>query len=301
MSHTDNIPRGAADNKTPLPPDRQERERQERDRRSYAAAGRPARRAAASVVNWYGLGALYRKEVLRFLSISGQSIAAPLVTTILFYTVFTLAFGAERSLDHMSFARFLVPGLVMLAVMQNAFTNPSFSLLLAKVQGNIVDLFMPPLTAGEIVFAYALAGMTRGIVVGTVTLAGLALVAPAGVDHPLIAAFYMICAALMLSIIGLICGAICDKFDHMTAVMNFVILPLAFLSGTFYPLSRLPEEVATIARINPFFHLIDGFRYGMIGTSEGNIVIGSVTVLVVTVLLWLCSWLIIRSGFCLKM
>jgi ABC-2 type transport system permease protein len=213
-------------------------------------------------VNWVGLGALYMKEVRRFLVVATQTILAPMVTTLLFLAIFVLALGGSvRHVDGVPYSEFLAPGLVMMAITQNAFANTSSSILIAKIQGNIVDFLMPPLSPLERLSGIALGGLTRGLVVGLTTgLAMLPFIA-IQVQHPFFVLFHAINASLLLSLIGLLTGIWSEKFDHLAGITNFIITPLAFLSGTFYSAEHLPVFWQWIAHLNPFFYMIDGFRY----------------------------------------
>ncbi len=252
-------------------------------------------------VNWLGLWTLYVKEVRRFLKVHFQTIWAPVVTTLMFMAVFSLALGARsQHVGQVGYLEFLAPGLIMMAMMQNAFANTSSSLIIAKVQGNIVDLLMPPLTATELTLAIAAGGVTRGLVVGGVVAVVIAGVVDLGVHSMAALLYFGIAASLMLSLLGMLGGIWADKFDHMAAVTNFIITPLSFLSGTFYSVDRLAEPWRQIAKANPFFHLIDGFRYGFIGHAEGNLMVGAVVVAVVDAgLLWVIYWMI-RTGYKLR-
>ncbi len=255
----------------------------------------------SDAVNWRGLWTLYRKEVLRFLKVYTQTVLAPLATTLIFYTVFSLALdGPSRRVGEIPFLHFLAPGLIMMAVIQNAFANTSSSIIIAKVQGNIVDVLMPPLSPWELAVGYVMGGVTRGVLVGVST--GLIMIAFIDLElhNPLYAVYHLVMASMFLSLLGLIGGIWADKFDHIAAVTNFVIMPMSFLSGTFYTVDRLPPVFWWIAHANPFFYMIDGFRYGFIGTSDGTLVLGLGVVLFATTGLW---WLAIRmlaSGYKLK-
>lgn len=251
--------------------------------------------------NWLGLYTLYMREVRRFLKVYSQTIVGPIVTSLLFLAVFALALGrAVADVGGVSFLEFLGPGLIMMAIAQNAFANTSSSMVIAKVQGNIVDTLMPPFNAHELTFAIAMGGATRGIVVGlAVTIAVSFFVTLSVHDFAYIAAHGFM-AAMMLSLLGTIGGIWADKFDQMAAMTNFVITPLSFLSGTFYSIQRLPEGVQTIAQLNPFFYMIDGFRYGFIGTSDADPLFGLGVVFAVNVVLWGVCWKMFDSGYKLK-
>ena len=252
-------------------------------------------------VNWRGLWTLYMKEVRRFLNVYTQTLVAPMVTTLLFLAIFTLALGrSTQQIGGVAFASFLAPGLIMMSMIQNAFANTSSTIVIAKVQGNIVDLLMPPLSPAELTMGLTGGGVSRGVLVGVVV--GLALWAfvPLGLHAPWAIVYFGINAALMLALLGMIGGIWAEKFDHIAAVTNFVIMPFSFLSGTFYSIERLPEAWQAVALLNPFFYLIDGFRYGFIGHADGSLVVGAVLVLSVNLGLWWLTHRMIASGYRLK-
>lgn len=252
-------------------------------------------------VNWLGLWTLYEKEVRRFLKVFMQTLLAPVITTLLFLAIFSLALGgAVRTVAGVPFVEFLAPGLVMMAMVQNSFQNTASSMLISKVQGNIVDVLMPPLSPGELTLAYVAAGATRGLMVGAVTMIAMSFFVPVQIHNPLTILYFGAMAAILLSLLGLIGGIWSDKFDHMAAVTNFVITPAAFLSGTFYSIDRLPGFWNSLAHANPFFFMIDGFRSGFIGRVDGNLIIGAIVLLTLNIALWLvCVWMF-RSGYKLK-
>jgi ABC-2 type transport system permease protein len=253
------------------------------------------------LVNWVGLWTLYRKEVQRFLKVYTQTIAAPVVTTLLFYAIFALALGGiVRMAGDVPFLKFLGPGLVMMSMAQNAFANTSSSVVIAKVQGNIVDVLMPPLSATELALGYVLGGVTRGLLVGLVTACAIWAFVPLGIHSPGFIAYHAVMASMMLSLLGLIGGIWSEKFDHIAAFTNFVVTPLTFLSGTFYTVDRLPEPFWWVAHLNPFFYMIDGFRYGFIGQSDGTLVIGIAMLAVTNLLLWALALRLISRGYKLK-
>ncbi|MFT6558034.1 ABC transporter permease [Sneathiella sp.] len=255
----------------------------------------------AAFLNWLGLYTLLSKEIKRFLKVPLQTVFAPMMTTMLFLAIFTLAFGnGERYDGAVSFANFLAPGLIMMSVIQNAFANTSSSLVIAKVQGNIVDVLMPPLSASELTLAYALSGLARGMVVGLVVTVCMWFFIDLQIHSLPAILYFLIAAGLMLSLLGIIGGIISDKFDHIAAVTNFVIMPLSFLSGTFYSVERLSGIWYDLSHINPFFYMIDGFRYGFIGTSDSSLVQGAIIVGLLDLFLYAVVWLLFRKGFKLK-
>jgi ABC-2 type transport system permease protein len=269
-----------------------------------AALGAPRTAPAPrryGAVNWLGLWTLLMREVRRFIKVFTQTIVAPVVTTLLLLAVFALALGgAVRQIAGVSFAEFLAPGLIIMAMVQNAFANTSSSIVISKVQGNIVDSLMPPLSAAELTAGFALGGVVRGVAVGvTVALCLLPIVA-LHVHSVFYIVFHGIGGALLMSSLGIAGGIWSQKFDHIAAVTNFVVTPLAFLSGTFYTVDRLPEPWHMIALWNPFFYMIDGFRYGFLGHHDGDLGLGiAIMTAVNAALLWLCHWMF-RSGYKLR-
>jgi len=255
----------------------------------------------SSPYNWLGLWTLYMREVRRFLKVYAQTLAAPVMTTLLFLAIFTLALGrAVEAVGGVPFREFLAPGLIMMAIIQNAFANTSSSISIAKSQGNIVDTLMPPLNAHELTFAIAMGGATRGVLVATVTAVAMSFFVNVDIHHLGFVVYHTCSAALMLSLLGIAAGIWADKFDHMAAVTNFVIMPLSFLSGTFYSVQRLPDNFQVIAHANPFFYMIDGLRYGFIGHADGSLAAGVLVTAGVNVGLWLlCHWMF-KSGYKLK-
>ncbi len=252
-------------------------------------------------INKIGLLTLIRREVLRFVSVYTQTIIAPMVTTLIFYTVFALAFGgAQRTVHGVSFMEFLLPGLIMMTMVQNAFANASSSLVISKVQGNIVDILMPPLSAMEIFIGYAAGAVIRGLIVGVFTSAMLALFAPIHFHSLLIVSVFAFLGVLMLASLGIAAGIWSDRFDHIAAVTNFVVMPMTFLSGTFYSIDILPDFWQSFAYLNPFFYMIDGFRYGFIGQSDSNINSGLLILLSCNLVLISISYLMIKTGYKIK-
>ena len=250
---------------------------------------------------WLGVWTLYCREVRRFTKVYNQTVLAPVVTTLLFLAIFAVSLG--RSVDAIAgvpFMEFLAPGLIMMAIAQNAFANTSSSLIIAKIQGNIVDTLMPPLSAHELTLGIALGGVTRGIAVGIAVSAAMRLFVPFGFHHALYLVYHVVAASLMLSLLGIAGGIWAEKFDHIAAITNFIVTPLAFLSGTFYSIERLPAFAQSLAHLNPFFFMIDGFRYGFIGHSDANPAVGLAVLAAVNAGLWvLCYWMF-ASGYKLK-
>jgi ABC-2 type transport system permease protein len=252
-------------------------------------------------VNWIGVWTLYRKEVRRFIKVYMQTMVAPVATTLLFFTVFALALGGVvRMVGDVPFLHFLAPGLIIMTMAQNAFANTSSSVVISKVQGNIVDVLMPPLSPLELASAYVMAGVTRGVFVGAVTAAAIMIVVPITIQHPAFALLHGVLGSMMLALLGAIGGIWSEKFDHIAAVTNFVVTPLTFLSGTFYTIDRLPEGWRFAAHLNPFFYMIDGFRYGFIGQSDGTLGLGLAVMIGTNAILWAVCLRMLATGYKLK-
>ena len=261
----------------------------------------PPQARVMGLVNWRGLWTLYEKEVRRFLNVFTQTLLAPMVTTLLFLAIFTLALGRSvQQVAGVSYAEFLAPGLIMMAMVQNAFANTSSSIVIAKVQGNIVDMLMPPLSPTELTLGIAGGGLSRGLMVGLVVGLAMWVFVPVAIHDPVFVLFHAANASLMLALLGMVGGIWAEKFDHIAAVTNFVITPLSFLSGTFYSIERLPEDWHFIALFNPFFYMIDGFRYGFIGHADGSLTVGMMVVLGVNVGLWILTHRMLATGYRLK-
>lgn len=251
--------------------------------------------------NWLGLWTLTAKEVRRFLKVYMQTVLAPVVTTLMFLAIFMLSMGrAVVQVHDVPYASFLAPGLIMMAMVQNAFANTSSSLIISKVQGNIVDVLMPPLSPLELTLAFALGGVARGVVVGVVVCLAILPFAAIPIANPLLILYYGLAASLLLSLLGIMGAIWADKFDHMAAVTNFVVLPLSFLSGTFYSIDRLPDAIRSIAFVNPFFYMIDGFRAGFIGHADGSLAVGALALALVDLTLFVATYAMFRRGYKLK-
>lgn len=261
----------------------------------------PPQPRTMGAVNWLGLWTLYKKEVRRFLKVSFQTVLAPVATTLLYMMVFALAIGVTREAPGgVPFVVFLAPGLIMMGLLNNAFANSSSSLIVAKVQGNTVDFLMPPLSAGELAAAFIGGAITRGVMVAAASAVVIIPFASLPVSHVWAIAFFGIGAAAMLGMVGVIAGVWAEKFDHLAVITNFIIMPLSFLSGTFYSISILPEPFQTISHFNPFFYLIDGFRYGFIGHADGDIAVGVAITLAINAALLAACYGVLRSGWRLR-
>ncbi len=256
-----------------------------------------------SGVNWGGLKTLYIKEVLRFFKVQMQTVWAPAITTLLYLAIFTVALGRSgRTVMGVSFADFLAPGLIVMAMIQNAFANSSFSLLVGKIQGNIVDYLMPPLSVGELMAGLVGASVTRAFFVGFAVWLVMFLWPGVSVtvQHPLWALWFGLMGSLMLAFLGLLTSLWAEKFDHAAVVSNFVVTPLSLLSGTFYSIEQLSPAFQAISHANPFFYVISGFRYGFLGVSDSPIMVGAIGLLGVNLALCALCYALLRSGWRIK-
>jgi ABC-2 type transport system permease protein len=258
-------------------------------------------------VNWGGLATLYVKEVRRFFKVQLQTIWAPAVTTMLFLVIFTTALGRSGRMVQVGgtsvpFADFIAPGLIVMGMIQNAFANSSFSLLVGKIQGTIVDYLMPPLSVGELITGLAGAAVTRAFLVGFAVW--LAMLLWPGVhvmpSHPFELLWFGLMGSLMLAFLGLITSIWAEKFDHAAAVTNFVVAPLSLLSGTFYSIDALSPTFRAISHANPFFYIISGFRAGFLGVADSQIAFGALLLLGINVVLGMLCYGLLRTGWKLK-
>jgi ABC-2 type transport system permease protein len=253
-------------------------------------------------INWAGLRTLYSKEVRRFFKVQLQTIWAPAITTLLFLVIFTVALGrGDRVVLGVPFNEFLAPGLIAMGMIQNAFANSSFSLLVGKIQGTIVDYLMPPLSSLEVLVAIAGGAVTRAVCVGLAVWAAMMLW---GIDvrptHIWAVIYFGLMGSAMLGLGGILTSIWAEKFDHAAAITNFVVQPLALLSGTFYTIERLDPIFQTISAFNPFFYVISGFRYGFIGQSDSNILAGALVLLAVNAFLCGLCYLLLERGWKVK-
>ena len=228
--------------------------------------------AAAKLQAWGGVLTLLYKELLRFWKVSFQTIAAPILTSLLYLLIFSHVLESRVAVfgGRVNYTQVLVPGLVMMAVLQNAFANSSSSLIQSKITGNLIFVLLPPLSPLELFAAYVLGAMVRGIAVGFGVFAVTIGFAPEllRLPHPLWALAFVVLGSAILGVLGLIAGIWSDKFDQLAAFQNFIIMPLTFLSGVFYSIHSLPPFWQVVSHFNPFFYMIDGFRYGFFGLSD---------------------------------
>ena len=253
------------------------------------------------LVNWIGFRTLYIKEVSRFLVVWAQTLLSPLVSSLLFLSVLSLALGNERGeVLGYSFINFLAPGLIIQSMILQSFSHSVSSLIIQKIQGNIVDMLYVPLSALEVSLAIILAAVSRSVLIGFISIIVFSLL----VDIRIINIFYILYAAFFGSFIlgsfGFISGLICTKFDHTATITNFIITPLSFLSGVFYSIERLPLFFQSISHYNPFFHIINIFRYGFLGQSDGSIFFGLIFLPIIAFLSWLVAYYLYKIGYKIK-
>lgn len=221
------------------------------------------------MTNWHGMYTLFAKEVWRFLKVTIQTILTPVVTTLLYLMVFGQALEEHVQIfPGVNYLNFLIPGLMMMNIIQNAFANSSSSLIQSKMNGNIIFVMLAPLSVWEFFLAFTAAACLRGLMVGGVVFLVVWPFLEIPLQHPWMVVAFALLGSATLGAMGIIAGVLSEKFDQLAAFQNFVILPLSFLSGVFYSLGSLPELWQGISRFNPFFYMVDGFRYGFFGQSD---------------------------------
>jgi ABC-2 type transport system permease protein len=222
-------------------------------------------------MNFFSVGfkTLFYKEILRFWKVATQTIAAPIVTSMLYLLIFGHVLeGRVQMLEGVDYTAFLIPGLVMMSVLQNAFANSSSSLIQSKITGNLVFILLPPLSHWEILSAYVTASIVRGLCVGLGVFVITAWFAHLSFTFPLWIIVFALLGAAILGAMGVIAGIWAEKFDQLAAFQNFLIMPATFLAGVFYSIKKLPPFWLAVSHFNPFFYMIDGFRYGFFGKSD---------------------------------
>ena len=252
-------------------------------------------------INWVGTYTLYLKETLRFLTVFGQTIIGPVVTSILFLSVISLALGEDRpNVLGVSFIEFLAPGLIAMQVIQQAFSHSSSSLLMGKMMGTIIDIIGAPLSAAEVTLAVILASVTRALMISVISIIIFSLIIEIEIKNYLIFFTYLFLSGFIMGAAGFIAGLWADKFDHMATATNFIIVPLSFLSGTFYSIERLPSILNILSKYNPFFHMIDGFRYSFINNMDGSIKFSLIYLTILSILTWLLAYKLYKKGYKIK-
>jgi len=253
------------------------------------------------LVNWVGFYSLYKKEVLRFLIVSGQTLIGPIVTAILFLTVISLAVGEERSnVLGVPFLEFLASGLIIMQVIQQSFAHSSSSILMGKIMGTIVDMIGSPLSATEVTLSIVFASITRAVLIAIISSIIFVIFIDIQITSYLFFFIYLFLGSFLLGSAGIIAGLASDKFDEMATITNFIIVPLSFLSGTFYSIKKLPEFLQIISYYNPFFHIIDGFRFAFIGNMDGSLKFGIMYLSILSLLTWFTSYYLYKKGYKIK-
>ena len=252
-------------------------------------------------VNWLGFFTLYEKEILRFLKVAIQTVISPLVTSLLFLMVLSLAIGNERggALGY-PFISFLAPGLIAMQIIQQAFSHSSSSIMIGKIQGNIVDVLYAPLSPGEVTLAIILAAVTRSFIIAITSIAVFSFIIDLQFYSFYYIFIYTFLGSFILGATGFIVGLWSEKFDNMASATNFVIVPLSFLSGTFYSIDRLPDILKNLSLWNPFFYIIDGFRSGFLGVSDGSIKFGLFYLIILSGITWFAAYILFKKGYKIK-
>ena len=252
-------------------------------------------------VNWIGFWTLYKKEVLRFFVVWVQTLFSPMITSLLFLLVLSLAIGNDRDqLLGVPYMTFLAPGLIAMQVIQQAFSHTSSSIMIGKIQGTIVDVLYAPLSEMEVTLATILAATTRSFLIALICIIVFYFI----IDLKFYSFFYIFVftflGSFILGALGFIAGLWAEKFDHMASVTNFVIVPLSFLSGTFYSIEKLPEILKKISEVNPFFHIINGFRFGFLGATDGSINFGITYLVILSFIFWFTAYFLFKKGYKIK-
>lgn len=252
-------------------------------------------------VNWIGMGTLYKRETWRFLKVWNQTLIAPMITNLVFLAILSLALGGNTRVVHgHPFTEFVAPGLIMMAMVQNAFANTSSSFMIAKLQGIIIDWLTPPFAAAELAIGFIGGGLTRGLMVGVTVSIAMSVFVPLHIHSIGFLLLFSVNACLMLSLLGTITGIIGNTPDQMATITNFVITPLSFLSGTFYSIDDLPPVWQQISHFNPFFYMIDGFRFSMLGESDSDPLLGAGILIGTNLVLFAMVHVMFARGWRLK-
>jgi ABC-2 type transport system permease protein len=253
------------------------------------------------LINWIGFKSLWLKECNRFLAVWQQTLLSPLVSSLLFLSVLTLALGNDRGeVLGYSFISFLAPGLIAMSILTQSFSHSVSSLMIGKIQGNIVDMLYAPLSPLEVSLAIILAAVTRSLLIAIISIFIFSIIIEIYIYNIFYIFIFSILGSFILGALGFIAGLWAEKFDHTATVTNFVITPLSFLSGVFYSIDRLPHFFQTISSINPFFYVIDGFRYGFLGVSDGSIIFGIVYLIILALITGFIAFYLYKKGYKIK-
>ncbi|WP_415300279.1 ABC transporter permease [Candidatus Pelagibacter sp. Uisw_134_02] len=252
-------------------------------------------------INWIGFKSLWFKECNRFIAVWQQTLLSPLVSSLLFLSVLSLALGNNRGdVLGFSFMSFLAPGLIAMSILTQSFSHSVSSLMIGKIQGNIVDMLYAPLSALEVTMAIILAALTRSFLIAIISIGVFSIFVDIPLNNILFIFIFGFLSAFILGSLGFIAGLWAEKFDHTATVTNFVITPLSFLSGVFYSIDKLPNFFQIISNINPFFYMIDGFRYGFLGKSDGSISVGLIYLSALSIVTWCLAFLLYKKGYKIK-
>ena len=252
-------------------------------------------------INWIGFKSLWLKECNRFMAVWQQTLLSPLVSSLLFLSVLSLALGNNKGdVLGYSFVNFLAPGLIAMSILTQSFSHSVSSLMIGKIQGNIVDMLYAPLSALEVSMAIILAALTRSFLIAIISIVVFSLIVDIVIHNIFYILIFGFLGAFILGSLGFITGLWAEKYDHTATVTNFIITPLSFLSGVFYSIDKLPELFQNISYINPFFYMIDGFRYGFLGKSDGSITIGLIYLIILSIVMWYVAFLLYKKGYKIK-
>lgn len=251
--------------------------------------------------NYYGTYTLAKREVKRFLKVYHQTLIAPSISSMIFLAVFMLAStNQEQIIGGVKFINFLGYGLIIMTIVQNAFANSLSSLIMSKVIGYINDILMPPFSGLEIVIAYIFGSLIRGIICGLTLALCLIPFVDFYISHPLLLVFFTLSSCIFMGLIGILAGMASNNFDESAAITSYIITPLSFLSGTFYSVEKLPAILQNINLFNPFFYIIDGFRYSFTNYSDSNIEVGMIMLTTLNIVLFFLSCRLFNTGWRLK-
>jgi ABC-2 type transport system permease protein len=252
-------------------------------------------------INWIGFKSLWLKECNRFMTVWQQTLLSPLVSSLLFLSVLSLALGNNKGdVLGYSFISFLAPGLIAMSILTQSFSHSVSSLMIGKIQGNIVDMLYAPLSALEVSMAIILAALTRSFLIALISIGVFSLIVEIPINNIFYIFIFGFLSAFILGSLGFITGLWAEKFDHTATVTNFIITPLSFLSGVFYSIDKLPIFFQTISNLNPFFYMIDGFRYGFLGESDGSIRVGLIYLTLLSFVTWYFAFYLFRKGYKIK-
>ena len=252
-------------------------------------------------INWVGAFNLYIKEVHRFFVVWAQTLLSPLISSLLFLSVLTLALGDDRGeVLGYPFVAFLAPGLIVMSLIGQSFSHSVSSFMISKMQGNIVDMLYAPLSALEVSFAIILAAVTRSLIIAIISVAVFSMIIDMHFYNILYIFIFGFLSSFILGSLGFITGLWAEKFDHTATITNFIITPLSFLSGVFYSIDKLPTIFKNISLVNPFFYMIDGFRYGFLGVADGSIKFGLIYLTVISIIIWFVAFYLFKIGYKIK-